>query len=112
MSIRVVRLFGVATAYAPAFFEELSESPIAAASGVNFPVPGISLAPLGSTLPSGTVLPSDSDDRSRNVVAAGGAVAISPVAGIPEPIEASISGASGFCANKNGLAFASRREGS
>jgi 5'-nucleotidase len=75
---------GVATAYAPAFYERLSDSPLAVASGVNQPLPGISLAQGGTVLPSGTVVPKD-DDRSAegNVIAAGGAVTVSPVQGMP-----------------------------
>jgi len=76
---------GVATAYAPAFYARLSDSPLAVASGVNYPLPGISLAPGGTVLPSGTVLPKDDDPRAEgNVVARGGLVTVSPVQGVPE----------------------------
>jgi 5'-nucleotidase len=76
---------GVATAYAPAFYERLSDSPLAAASGLNYPLPGISLAPGGTVLPTGTVLPKDDDRHAEgNVVARGGSVTISPVQGVPE----------------------------
>ena len=76
---------GVATAYAPAFYERLSDSPLAAAYGLNLPLPGISLASGGSVLPSGTVVPLDDGKRSEgNVVAQGTGVTISPVQGVPE----------------------------
>lgn len=76
---------GVATAYAPAFYARLSDSPLAVASGVNYPLPGISLAAGGTVLPSGTVIPKDDDRNAEgNVVAAGGAVTVSPVQGVHE----------------------------
>jgi hypothetical protein len=76
---------GLATAYAPAFFAKLSDSPLAVGAGVNLPLPGISLAPMGSVLPSGNTLPQDADAKSEgNTIARGGVVAISPVQGVPE----------------------------
>jgi 5'-nucleotidase len=76
---------GLATAYAPAFFSKLSDSPLAVGAGVNLPLPGVSLAPMGSALPSGNTLPQDTDTRSEgNAVARGGVVTISPVQGVPE----------------------------
>jgi 5'-nucleotidase len=76
---------GLATAYAPAFFTKLSDSPLAVGAGLNLPLPGISLAPMGSVLPGGNTLPQDSDASSEgNAVLRGGVVAISPVQGVPE----------------------------
>ncbi len=76
---------GQATAYAPAFYERLSDSPVAVAYGVNYPLPGISLASGGTVLPSGNTLPLDASSRSEgNVIAQGQAVTISPVQGMPE----------------------------
>lgn len=76
---------GKATQYSPAFFEKLSESALAAASGVNFPVPGVSLAPGGTVLPSGFTLPNDTAASSEsNVIAAKTAVTISVVEGVPQ----------------------------
>lgn len=76
---------GVATAFAPAFFERLSDSPLAVAAGVNLPLPGISLATGGTQMPGGSVLPRDDDPRSEgNVVAKGTTVTISAVQGVPE----------------------------
>lgn len=76
---------GVATAYAPAFYARLSDSPLAVASGVNVPLPGVSLATGGTVLPSGSVVPKDEDRSSEaNVIALGGVVTISPVQGTPE----------------------------
>jgi len=76
---------GIATAFAPAFYERLSDSPLAVASGVNVPAPGISLAAGGTVLPTGTAVPLDDDARSEgNAVAKGGVVTVSPVQGVPE----------------------------
>lgn len=76
---------GFATAYAPAFYEKLSESPLAVASGVNYPLPGISLAAQGTVLPSGVVMPVDASESSEgNVIATGTAITVSPVQGVPE----------------------------
>ena len=75
---------GVATAYAPAFYERLSDSPLAVASGVNFPLPGISLAPGGTLLPSGSVVPKDDDPQAEGNAVARGVVTVSPVQGVPE----------------------------
>lgn len=76
---------GVATAYAPAFYQRLSDSPLAVAFGLNVPAPGVSLAAGGTTLPTGTVIPLDSGERSEgNVIAQGGFVTVSPVQGVPE----------------------------
>lgn len=76
---------GQATAYAPAFYARLSDSPVAAAYGLNLPVPGVSLATGGSVLPSGVTLPKDGSATSEgNVVAQGAAVTVSPVQGVPE----------------------------
>ncbi len=76
---------GFATAYVPAFYERLSDSPLAVALGVNYPVPGISLATAGTVLPSGLVIPTDTSSSSEgNAVATGMAVTVSPVQGVPE----------------------------
>lgn len=76
---------GKASSYTPAFYEKLSDSALAVASGVNFPLPGISLAAGGTTLPNGAVLPKDTAATSEdNVIAAKTAVTISPVEGVPQ----------------------------
>lgn len=76
---------GLATAYAPAFYEKLSDSPLAVASGVNVPLPGISLASGGTVLPGGTTLPLDSSPSAEaNVIASATAVTVSPVQGVAE----------------------------
>ncbi|RFP10609.1 MULTISPECIES: 5'/3'-nucleotidase SurE [unclassified Duganella] len=76
---------GKASSYLPAFYEKLSDSPLAVASGVNFPVPGISLATGGTVLPSGVTLPKDTAATSEdNVIATKTAVTISPVEGVPQ----------------------------
>lgn len=76
---------GLATAFAPAFYERLSDSPLAAASGVNNPLPGISLAQGSTTLPTGVVIPRDDAATSEaNVIATGAAITVSPVQGVPE----------------------------
>ena len=56
---------GNATAFAPAFYERLSDSPLAVGAGVNVARPGISLAPGGTVLPSGSTLPLDTDAKSE-----------------------------------------------
>lgn len=90
---------GFATAYAPAFFERLSDSALAVASGVNVPLPGISLASAGSVLPSGVVIPTDRSSNSEgNAVATGTAVTVSPVQGVPEASGAAIGRLRGLLA--------------
>jgi 5'-nucleotidase len=76
---------GKATAYSPAFYEKLSDSALAVASGVNLPLPGISLAPGGTTLPNGVVMPKDTALTSEsNVIDTKTAVTLSPVEGVPQ----------------------------
>jgi 5'-nucleotidase len=76
---------GKATAYSPAFYEKLSESSLAVASGVNFPLPGISLAVGGTVLPTGVKIPKDDAATSEaNVIAAKTAITISPIEGVPQ----------------------------
>lgn len=76
---------GKATAYSPAFYEKLSDSALAVASGVNLPLPGISLAPGGTTLPNGVVMPKDTAASSEaNVIDTKTAVTLSPVEGVPQ----------------------------
>jgi len=71
--------------FAPAFLAKLSDRPVAVGFGVNVPLPGIHLAPMGTTLPSGNTLPQDTDARSdAKAIAAGGSVTISPVQGMAE----------------------------
>jgi 5'-nucleotidase len=90
---------GFATAYAPAFFERLSDSPLAVGVGVNVPMPGISLATAGTVLPSGVVIPTDSSSNSEgNAVATGTAVTVSPVQGVPEASGAAIGRLRGLLA--------------
>jgi 5'-nucleotidase len=84
LPLRLTRL-GLATAFAPAFYERLSDSALAVASGVNVPLPGISLAPGGTVLPTGVVMPLDSNPSSEaNVIAESRAVTVTPVQGVPE----------------------------
>jgi 5'-nucleotidase len=75
---------GLATSFAPAFFAKLSDSPVAVGAGVNVPLPGVSLAPMGSTLPGGGKIPQDADSKSEGNAIARGVVTISPVQGAPE----------------------------
>jgi 5'-nucleotidase len=76
---------GFATAFAPAFFEKLSDSPLAVSFGANVALPGISLAAGGTVLPSGTVMPTDRSSRSEaNVIESRAAITVSPVQGVPE----------------------------
>jgi 5'-nucleotidase len=90
---------GFATAYAPAFYERLSDSPLAVASGVNYQLPGISLATAGTVLPSGVVIPTDTSSSSEgNAVATGTVVTVSPVQGVPEASGAAIGRLRGLLA--------------
>lgn len=76
---------GKATEYGPAFYERFSDSPVAVGYGLNLPLPGIALAPGGTTLPSGVVMPRDDAATSEsNVIATKTAVAVSPVEGVPQ----------------------------
>lgn len=76
---------GKATAFAPAFYEKLSDSPTAVGSGINVPLPGISVTPGGTVLPSGVVVPADTAATSeQNVLAAKGFVTLSPIEGVPQ----------------------------
>jgi len=76
---------GVATSYAPAFYTDLSQNPIAAQYGPSFVgKPGIGLAAGGTTLPSGTVIPKDTSPLSEGNVIAQNAIAVSPMQGIPQ----------------------------
>lgn len=76
---------GKATAYGPAFFEKLSDSPLAMAAGVNYALPGISLATGGTTLPGGSTIPADTNPASeQNVLNTKGFVTLSPIEGVPQ----------------------------
>lgn len=78
---------GTATPLVPAFYEDLGRNPLAASLGIpaGLGLAGIGLAAGGATLPSGVTLPADLSPTSEaNVIAAGGAVTVSPIAGVPE----------------------------
>lgn len=83
----VVADVGLATAFVPAFYEDLGASPIGAAVGIpsGLGLMGISLVEGGTVLPTGVAIPDD-DSRSSegNVVASGRAVAVSVVRGVPQ----------------------------
>jgi len=82
----VMTRMGKATAYAPAFYEDLGKSPAAAGripAGAG--LMGVGLTTAGSTLPSGVVIPADTDASSEgNVVTAKTGVAVSVVEGVPD----------------------------
>ena len=78
---------GIATSFTPAFYEDLRQNPLAAASGIpaGLGLSGIGLVSGGSTLPTGTTAPIDDSPTSEgNVIAAGTGVAVSPVVGVAE----------------------------
>jgi 5'/3'-nucleotidase SurE len=78
---------GVATSFAPAFYEDLGLNPLAASAGIpaGAGLAGIGLATGGAQLPTGVTLPTDnSPDSEGNVIAAGAAVSVSVIAGVPE----------------------------
>ena len=81
---------GVATSFAPAFYEDLGASPLGPALGIpaGLGLSGVGLAPSGTTLPTGVTIPTDNSSTSEgNVIAAKGAVSISVIAGVPEARE-------------------------
>jgi 5'-nucleotidase len=82
-SFRLTRI-GLATLFSPVFFERLSDSARAAASGLNVPLPGISLLAPGESAPAGVKLPTDDSPRSEAHATAAGQVAISVIQGVPQ----------------------------
>lgn len=80
---------GLATTYAPVFFEKLSDSALAKAYGLgSVNLPGISMVAPGETLPAGVVVPGDQDPKSEGNVVAGGKVSISVIQGLPQAEQA------------------------
>lgn len=78
---------GTATATAPAFYEDLGQNAFGKAVGIpsGAGLSGIGLVASGETLPTGVTVPADNSPTSEaNVIARGGAVAVSPIAGLPE----------------------------
>ncbi len=75
---------GTATGFGPVFYERLSDSPLAVASGVNLPLPGISLVSAGQTPPSGVQIPADSNPSSEANALGTGRITISVLGGVPE----------------------------
>lgn len=78
---------GVATGFAPAFYEDLGASPLGAAVGIpaGQGLSGIGLATSGTTLPTGITIPNDASPTSEgNVIAAKAGVSVSVIAGVPE----------------------------
>ena len=75
---------GLATAFSPVFFERLSDSALARQSGLNLPLPGVSLVAPGEVPPAGVVLPSDSKRSSEYNRLATGAVTVSVIQGVPQ----------------------------
>ena len=78
---------GTATAYGPAFYQDLGLNALARSFGIppGAGLSGIGLDPSGTTLPSGVVLPTDPSPRSEgNVIAAGGAISVSVIQGVPD----------------------------
>ena len=83
----VMTHMGIATSFAPAFYEDLGQNPLAAAAGIpaGFGLSGVGLVSGGATLPTGTEVPTDDSPTSEgNVIAAKAGIAVSPVAGVPE----------------------------
>lgn len=78
---------GRATALAPAFYEDLGVSALGKALGIpaGLGLAGVSLDAAGTVLPTGVVIPTDRSPSSEaNVIAAGGAVTVSVMQGVPE----------------------------
>ena len=86
LPLRMTRM-GTATAYGPAFYQDLGLNALAHAYGIpaGAGLSGIGLDPSGTTLPSGVVLPSDHAARSEgNVIAKGLAISVSVIQGVPD----------------------------
>jgi 5'-nucleotidase len=75
---------GLATAFSPVFFERLSESALARQSGVNVPLPGVSLAAPGEALPPGVVLRADDKPLSEYNRLGTGAITVSVLQGVAQ----------------------------
>jgi 5'-nucleotidase len=75
---------GLATAFSPVFFERLSDSALARASGLNLPLPGISLVGPTETPPVGVVVPLDASPRSEFNRLGTGAIAVTVMQGVPQ----------------------------
>lgn len=78
---------GKATAYAPAFYEDLGKSPVGAAAGIpaGAGLMGIGMTVAGSSLPNGNAIPADASSASEgNVINAKTGVTVSVVEGVPE----------------------------
>lgn len=84
LPFRITKI-GFSSNYMPAFYEKLSDSAIAASAGANVALPGISITPGGSKLPTGVVLPKDESPVAQsNVVAQKNAITVTPVEVMPE----------------------------
>lgn len=78
---------GTATATAPAFYQDLGQNTYGKAVGIpaGAGLSGIGLVASGDTLPTSVTVPADNSPTSEaNVIARGDAVAVSPIAGVPE----------------------------
>ena len=84
LPFRITKI-GTSSQYVPVFYEKLADSAIAVSSGRALPLPGISIEPGGTTLPTGVQIPKDnSPDAESNVIVGKSAVTISPVEAVPE----------------------------
>ena len=84
LPLRFTRI-GRSSQYMPAFYEKLSDSAIAVSARAGMALPGISVTPGGSILPTGVKLPIDASPVSEsNVLATKKAVTVSPVESVPE----------------------------
>ncbi len=75
---------GVATAFAPVFFERLSDSAVARGVGLNLPLPGVSIVGRGETPPAGVELPQDTRRSSEQNVIERGLISITVIQGVPQ----------------------------
>lgn len=84
LPLRFTRI-GRSSQYMPAFYEKLSDSPIAVSARAGVDLPGISVTPGGSVLPTGVNIPVDASPAAEsNVLATNTAVTVSPVESMPE----------------------------
>ena len=83
----LITRMGMATSFAPAFYEDLGQNPVAAASGIpaGLGLSGVGLVTGGWVLPTGVTVPVDDSPSSEgNVVTSQAGVAVTPVAGVPD----------------------------
>ncbi len=76
---------GTATAFQPAFYANISQSPLAASVGLgSVNLPGVSLLFPGAPAPAGVVVPNDTSPNSEQNVLAQCRISVSVLRGVPD----------------------------